>query len=443
MKKTSLWVAVSILAAACGGTATVAPPPVAKPLVAPVAKVSVCERTRPNTGPVRLDTRRQSGVVALAKVGDSTIAYVADSDDESLQTYDVDAGKLLAVTRLGAAPEHVLVLSDGRVAVTMRNQNRVQLLEPHADAAQPLTGLCSLRTPAEPVAMALTVDDSTLLVTSAFAHKLTGYNSLTGAKRFIQNLPREPRAVLVDDDGQRAFVAHVIGGHVSVVDLAENATEPVRQIDMRVPKLFGTTNNDPLRSSCQGFALAKSFMTRKPAAATHPALPGGHHAAATSPALALKVPSGRLFVPRVTIEGGDATQRTEGYGGDSVRQIEEPIVTVVDSLAERNMTRTVSDIAGTSGRCLLPRAAVVSGNSGSLLLTCLGSDTVVELDAGALDPSQSQRRQWPVPAGPTGLALDDNKGNAVVWSQFERRLSVLDLNSKESQITTVVAPRLS
>ena len=44
--------------------------------------------------------------------------------------------------------------------------------------------------------------------------------------------------MVVDDDGQRAFVAHVVGAKMSVVDLASDKHE-VRELDLRVNKVVG------------------------------------------------------------------------------------------------------------------------------------------------------------------------------------------------------------
>jgi hypothetical protein len=72
------------------------------------------------------------------------IAYVADSDEPTLRTIDVDQRKEIASTPLPGTPEQVLVLADGRVAATLRSSNAVLVLEPSARETEPLTFRCAV-----------------------------------------------------------------------------------------------------------------------------------------------------------------------------------------------------------------------------------------------------------------------------------------------------------
>ncbi|MCA9625924.1 MAG: cytochrome C peroxidase, partial [Myxococcales bacterium] len=74
---------------------------------------------------------------------------------------------------------------------------------------------------------------------------------------------------------------------------------------------------------------------------------------------------------------------------------------------------------------------------------CMGTNAVVEMDPRGTDPARLERRRWSVAAGPTGVAVDDSDGRAVVWSQFDRQLAVIDLLSKDSKhaVETLSAPR--
>lgn len=422
-------------AAACGGAGSTSPVPstAATPRAAAAA---ACERRHPGVGAVRTDTTRQSGAVAVARADSTTIAYVADEDEDSLRTMDVDVGAERAITPLAGSPSQVLVLADGRVAVAIRNKNVVQILEPTARAEAPLEPLCQVAVPSEPVALAATPDDASVLVTSAWAHKLTALDGKTLAKQWDAEVPREPRAVVVDDDGQRAFVAHVVNAKMSVVDLASGKHD-VREIDLRVRKLSGSDANK-LRGGCQGFALAKSISD---AAAVEdlerPKVTG------TAPKdKAPAKPKGRVFAPMVTVDPGEATVRSSGYGNPVADvAVEAPIVSVVDAGAERPLTKHVlSDGQRHTRECLLPRAAAYDSASSSLLVACLGNDALVELDGRGFDPARLERRRWAVPAGPTGVAVDARKHRAIVWSQFDRELSIVSLEAP-APIARVLASR--
>ena len=77
-----------------------------------------------------------------------------------------------------------------------------------------------------------------------------------------------------------------------------------------------------------------------------------------------------------------------------------------------------------NGRCTLPRAAAASAR-GTLLVACLGENAVVELDGASIAPMSTERRRWSVPSGPIGIAIDDARDRAVVWSQYAHRLTTL------------------
>ena len=414
----------------------------------------------------------EGSTVALARVGGlTTLAYVADEDDRALYTVDVDQGAVRATTPLGGSPSSVLVMGDGRIAVALRDLNRIAVFEQGASPGEALRALCQVSVPSEPVGLATSPHDRLLLVTSAWAHELTALDGKTLATRMRATLEREPRSVVVDDDGQRAFVAHVVGAKLSVVDLPSSPsgidTSPaVRSIDLRVKE------NGEERKGCQGFALAKSVVVEKEADAekplvndeapvkTTPAKPTATRSSDVPDALTAKVaplppPSGpriappasppirgRIFAPMVAVDPGALGASSGGYGSPEKGPAEEPIVSVVDAGAERPLTRNAqSSRAIRAGECILPRAAAYVPGTSSLLVTCVGSDSVVELDARGLDPSGLQLRKWKVAKGPTGVAVDTRGARAVVWSQFGHELTVLPFAAGSNARTVAVARR--
>lgn len=423
----------AFLAAGCGGAS---PPIQAGPSAGEASTpVAACaRRTPPGFGPSRLGDTRQGSAVALVQDGASTLAYVADEDDALLHTININTGSERAVTSLAGSPSQVLVLADGRVAVTLRDKNRVAILEPGASADAPLEVRCEVPVAAEPFGLASTPDDNTLLVTSAWGRRLSAFKTADLSPSFDVELPREPRAVLVDDDGQRAFVAHVVGATMSVVDLTTDKHD-VRPIDLRVKR--ADRNTSKLRGGCQGFALAKSVsMKDQPpvdntaAASIAPERPlvKGTVPREKKPGAA-PAPRGRIFAPMVTVDPGEVASRSSGYGSvTDTMAAEVPIVSVVDGAAERPLTQSVlNDGLRHIGECVLPRSAAVSASTGSLFVTCLGADALLELDGRSVDPMRVVRRRWIVPKGPTAVAIDDRGSKAVVWSQFDRELTVIPL----------------
>jgi DNA-binding beta-propeller fold protein YncE len=441
-----LWVGLPAAAMAAGvGCGGAAPTPAAteqagkeKPMV---SVADSCERKTVGVGAKRLDGKREGSAVALAKSGDTVLAYIADEDSRSIHTVDVEKKTQIAKTSVGGAPSQLLVLDDGRVAVALRNKNEVEILEPTAKGG--LATLCKRATPTEPVALAVTPDDGTLLVASGWGRSLTALDAKTMAVSFAVDLPREPRAVLVDDDGKRVFVSHAVGSKLSVVDLGRG-DHKVRDLDLSVRRAspFSSTGAEKPRGGAQGYALAKSVTGPEAFGGEKPPISGkavDPQPGKTNPVS--KAPQGRIFVPMVTVEPGDPNVRSQAYYGDSRDGVpkEAPIVSVIDAAAERSMTRAVMSL-GTpmTEECLLPRSAATRGSTGTLFITCLGVDKLVEVDTRGADPSRLERRRWSMPAGPTGVAIDDQGGRAVVWSQFDAKLSIVDVSSaKKGEIVSV------
>lgn len=400
---------------ACGGATKTAPtaPAAARLGPSPPGVAGRCERAAPGTGAGPYGATRAGASVALALAPgagpeeERVIAYVADSDDRALYTIDVSTGRPLARTALRGQAEQVLVLADGRVAAALRDANAVEVLEPGARPELGLGHRCLASVPSEPVALAATPDDRTLLVTSGWGRALTALEGGSLATLRSVDLPREPRAVVASDDGRLAYVAHVVGGKMSVVDLDGEAGEP-RQIDLRAferPGPGGKRAEPKAREGCQGFALVKSTE------------------------------GGRLYAPMALVDPGEPARASGGYGNPNAALAPEVgAVAVVDAQAERSLTKALFAPAGARGRaprdqrlgdCILPRSAAYAG--GSLYVTCFGVDALVEYDGRGVDPARFERRRWPVGAGPTGVALDGPAGRAVVWSQFDHVVTVVPL----------------
>jgi DNA-binding beta-propeller fold protein YncE len=398
-------------------------------------------------GPLRitpLDVQRVGSTVALARFGDRTVAYVADEDDRDLHTFDVDGARELVTTPLHGAPSQLLVTRDGRVVVALRDRAALEVLEPHVYPEEPLDERCAVETPDEPVALAMTPDDATLLVSSGWGHRISALAGETLAPVFERTLAREPRGVVVSDDGKQAFVTHAVGGKMSVVDLA--APHAVRSVDMgehgdlRSPervalvpreRTFDENGNlkkpKPIteatpRAACQGFALARTFE-----------------------------PSGRVLAPEVLVDTGDHEASPRGYGNAGALPTEMATVAVVDTATgepvEASLTVQLGVQIGDKGdgrkECLLPRAAAVDAVSGTLLVACLGLDAVVAYDAAAAQPVNAEVRRWEVPGGPTGIAVDTVGRKAVVWAQFDRAVDILGLGDPLFEQSTTVRVSLS
>lgn len=170
---------------------------------------------------------RAGSSVALAKLGDKNVALVADEDGRAIQIVDLATNKEIGSTALDGAPAQIMVTTDGRILALLRDRSRMQVLE--AESATSLVARCSVVTPAEPVGLAASPDDASILVTSGWGRTLTVYESAAFGHSYQVALPREPRSVVVSDDGATAFVSHAVGSVLSTVDLKkpDHATRAV------------------------------------------------------------------------------------------------------------------------------------------------------------------------------------------------------------------------
>ena len=406
--------AVSLLAVtAC----TTPQPPVAA--LAPSASARLeadapAPTTRPEPKLVRVTTA--GGSVVLVRVDEALLAYVADEDGKRLVVMDVDSGEARATVALEGSPTSLVLMSDQRVAVALRELAKVQVLRGMGTKESPLTHVGSFATATEPVGLAVTPDDSTVLATSGWGHAITAASSKDYSVTWQRSLGREPRGVAVSSDGKRAFVAHAVGKGLSIVDLVDATAKPkVWFLDAEngVPGFRGMTTWFGRRSA-QGYAVAISDE-----------------------------PEGRVFLPHVEVHFGGPHPQTDfgvgtventGYGDPSAGDTTMFDVAVVDAVKGSPMDFNPVFTGGTSAQlvrtvdtdreCMLPRAAAASGTH--VYVACLDTDTVLDLDARIVSSQAVPLRKWSVTT-PSALAADAQSHRLVVWSQMNHALTTLAL----------------
>jgi YVTN family beta-propeller protein len=454
---------------------------------------SSCERLQPGAGPRREGEVRQGSSVALAREGERLLAYVADKDRSQITVVDLTTDQVIQAVPTSGAPEQLLVLADGRVVASIADGAHVEVFEPTGNPSEVLASRCARTVPAGPFGLALSPDDATLVVTSAWEASLSSLDAKDLSLRGAQSLPRSPRGVLVDDTG-RAFVSHVAGANLSVVDLAKLERVP-RSIDLRVrtqSPMVQPADAAILRSGAQGYALVGVELTPAsaggglrnehgrvdggetptplagkvpvqpkvkpkpkplPGRAPAPELPIAPDPKAppmlevappgTLPApVAPKARSLRVIVPMVSVDPGDKNRPTQNYYGPTGGVPKEaPLAVVVDAARERSLTSHVSPApvasAGAQEECVLPRAAAYSSTKGQLLVTCMGIDQLLVLDAAAPDPMKAVLDKHHLPAGPTGVAVAERERVAVTFGQFDSMLAVVSLDGKGTRTIPV------
>jgi mono/diheme cytochrome c family protein len=377
----------------------------------------------PNVHPFA--SARDGSAILLAELEGRTVAYVADEDDAMVRVIDVDDGRELSNTRLGGVPGQLVMRKDGRLVAALRDVSQVVVLSGGGSAESKLTVEKRIEVAADPVGLALSGDDQTLVVTSGWGRAVTVLDAGSMEIRAEHAVAREPRGVVVSSDGKRAFVSHVVGNELDVIDLVRDggvtdtkATKAKASLAVDgFERIFGRfAPSEQKRVACQGFALARAE-------------------------------SGRVFAPHVLAFTGDPTESSSGYGGGSEAGAAEVFnVPVIDEDAAKVIpaSKWLTTTFAAPDRCALPRAATV-GKAG-LFVTCLGDDVVALFDADAVNPHEVAVGRWSVPSGPVGIALDEAHGRAIVWSQFAHAITSLAIGDgsetpRPFALSSVTLPR--
>jgi mono/diheme cytochrome c family protein len=414
---------------ACGGVApppSTTPAPVAPPAAAPSALALAPPGPPSPCGPggarAVVPASRTGASIALVDDGGHRLAYVADEEDRALHTVDADALVEIAVTELPGSPAQVLALADGRVLVTLRDTNSLLALEPGARPEEPLRTRCARATYTEPFGLAVSADGARVAVTAGWDHRLAILDAPSLDIARTVDLPAEPRGVLLSGDGAAAYVAHLAGGVVSIVPLARPDDAPSR-VAVRPPRSKRAPAKGPSKATelaaAQGFALAEVSL--------------GEEQGRPWPA--------RVLVPMASSDPmrfGEGGGFPSVYGGGGGPAVIGAFVAVVDSAAGAPLGGEVA--AQRQARpedCILPRG--VATYDERILVACMGTDTLVELDARAADPITAERRRHEVAPGPTGVVVDRVNGRALVASAWAHAVTAVPIGGGPAQQTTVLA----
>jgi mono/diheme cytochrome c family protein len=380
------------------------------------------------------------GVIALGLLETKRVAFIADEDDASIRLVDLATRNEIGKTALPGRPSQLVIGPDGRLYVGLRDNAGVAALE--AGPGPALREIARLTTPTEPVGLAITPDNQTLLVTSGWGRTLTAFSLPTGDRRFAVDLPREPRSVVVSEDGSKAFIAHAVGSAVSAVSLLD---------ETHAKSFISLAGNDFSVSEGRCFV---GCMLGGPDEGEHFSMPRGgcevrrtRHDRASVQGFAIARVGKQILSPQALVEHATHAAPTAGYGGgqDNTFRPEEAVVAEIDDTTMKATLRTREDVWSASASrtresrgalahiaapCLLPRAAVENPGRSSMLVACLGIDAVIEIGAGPVKLKEAEIARWKVPSGPMGIAVDAEARRAWVWSQFARSLSVIELGDE-------------
>jgi DNA-binding beta-propeller fold protein YncE/mono/diheme cytochrome c family protein len=368
---------------------------------------------------VKVLSGRSGGTIALVEAGARRLAFVADEELGVVRTIDATRLAELAVTKVDGRPAQVLPLVDGRLLVTLRDRNQLDVLELGDALDVPLDARCAKATPEEPFGLAVSADGATVALTSGAAHTLSFLASDSLETRRAVDVAAEPRGVLLSDDGKTTYVGHLVGGVISVAPIsAGDATSTfvrpprVERSGGDKPKKAGKTEvptppKEQTLAAAQGYALAEISLGRSKDGPW----------------------PGRIFVPMASSDPmrfGAESSFPGVYGGSGGPAVIGAFVAVIDPVSHAPLGGEIAAMRQARPEdCILPRGVAASG--GHLFVTCMGTNRVVELDARAADPITAEVRRFGTGEGPTGIVVDEAAKRALVFSQFSEELTVIDL----------------
>jgi cytochrome c peroxidase/DNA-binding beta-propeller fold protein YncE len=268
----------------------------------------------------------------------------------------------------------------------------------------------------EPLGIALTPDQKTLLVTSSATGEVLGFHAETLSQLFAVSVGKTwPVAVAAHPDGKRAFISHLHGDRVDVLDLEQHKIVGALKLATKDTGLPGRLGNrfQTGRVPNQARALVVSpggtrlfvahTMVNTGAARSAGVIRGGYGMGADSPIVAtvstFDLETGELIRPKVTFT---KQRRNNDVHTDhaNMQVLQQPIALAHD-----------------------PRHA-------RLLMAAHGADRVAALDTRWTDPVTKPMGAWTVGHAPKGIALSADGKTAFVHNAHNHDVSVLDLSGK-------------
>lgn len=364
---------------------------------------------------------------ALARSARDDLLYVADEDHSVLRVVPLplDRDRPGAAVALPGRPAQVLPL-DGRVLATIRDPGLLLVLRP--DPAAGLVEAARVALPADAWGIAITPDEKTAIVTSAWTAKVSAVDLESAAVKWTIDVAREPRGVAVLPDGSAAYVSHLVGADLTRIDGPSAAAGSPSARSVALPA-------SPLRApsavrlpASLGYALALSDDGRRLFAARH-ALGAMGHASWFGAATV-----------DVLLPGRDEPLAPAHHGNLPVRK---------SDFAEQVITpdSVISLPGATVNPFTQPRALAYRKTARTLLVAGEGDDLVAELDAAAVDPTLAVVRTYKVGSqhdphlrvagacgAPTGLALSADERTAWVFCRSTYDVVAIRLGDADAPV---------
>lgn len=345
--------------------------------------------------PLPAPAQRHGGAIVRDRA--ETTLFVADEDRDTLWTLalPLKKGTVGKGHRVGSQPAQVVALED-RVLVTARDPGALVVFE---RTGGDLAMKAQVSLPTDAWGLAVSDDQKTAVVTSAWSSKVSGVDLESLTVRWTVDVPREPRGVVVV--GERAYVSHLVGTALTRIDGVSGKAATAKPIEL--PAAPSQAPRGAALSASLGYALVPSPGGRF--------LHVGRHALG---ALASGWAMGFSWWGNVTVDGlriSDDTPLAPKRTGRVTRLTDYP---EDGTYLERNAIDGKEAPLPAKGplRAVVPRAMAYRASTDTLLVASEGHDRLVELDALALEPALFEVRGYDLAAEPQKLVQTPRRGGA-------------------------------
>lgn len=330
---------------------------------------------------------------------------IAFANESTLLALDEQGGALVSLSMfdasiraripVGTRPVALAALSDGRVLILDRAEGalvtlRFDVFGEHARVE------ARARVAPDPVAFVIDRARDRLYVASGASSLVTVLDARSLTQLHAFEVPREPSALALSADGDRLFVAHLVGGIVSVV---RPSTGAVRTIALPLGPRPDSTAPIVEPSICTSSYYAGTRCTR--GSTITPRL---RDAATLARALVLE--GDRLYVAHTVVHTGDRASYPSRYGNAGELGVPWPldVVSVLDIKRLAWMPDLVQPARDyLAARPLAPDPSSLALHEDALLVSSLAGDAIATLDASR--PYAGSRRHLRECAGASGVAV--------------------------------------
>lgn len=372
-------------------------------------------------------TRREGSTITRSPQDD--ILIVADEDHQALRILSLPFVADSKVTTI-AVPGHPaqVIASRNRVLVTLRDlpEGGGALMILERDGPVGFNEAARIALPTDAWGLAITPDESTAVVSSAWSHKISMIDLEKRTVKATLDVGREPRGITILADGKRAYVSHLTSSSIT-----------------RISDLDGTA---PTATTLE----FPAGLIRGPQQSTG--------AASLGYAVVPNAKGDRLFFPRHALD----TYGGNWFGSSSVDvwlpNTDKPLIAKPPAGLDKRKGE-LEDVPGAthlstgSQVFVQPRAAIYRARTQSLLILSEGVNDLVELDAYVSDPSLGFMRRYEFAVydnkyidvatrggAPSGLTLSADEEIAYVHCRSTDDVVAVRLIEGEGRYDTVLPP---